>query len=136
MAVPSPFVCMVPRVGLAGGVPCTSRELPTDRIGMWPVRAVIHKSLLCRATVIVCAAEGDIVACEQQSWGRGEMRVSTPEQRPGAVAAATIDIDRSDPEYRAWLKEAVRKVQADANRSADTHLLRFPLPRSGASTST
>ena len=41
---------------------------------------------------------------------------------------ATVDVDRSDPEYRAWLKEAVRKVQADANRSADTHLLRFPLP--------
>jgi len=40
----------------------------------------------------------------------------------------TMDVDRSDPEYRSWLKEAVRKVQADANRSADTHLLRFPLP--------
>ena len=40
----------------------------------------------------------------------------------------TLDVDRSDAEYRAWLKEAVRKVQADANRSADTHLLRFPLP--------
>lgn len=43
-------------------------------------------------------------------------------------AMATGDIDRSDPDYRAWLKEAVRKVQADANRSADTHLLKFPLP--------
>ncbi|WP_225446916.1 PLP-dependent cysteine synthase family protein [Streptacidiphilus sp. PB12-B1b] len=40
----------------------------------------------------------------------------------------TVDVDRSDAGYRAWLKEAVRKVQADANRSADTHLLRFPLP--------
>ncbi|MFF4215010.1 L-cysteine desulfhydrase Cds1 [Streptomyces nondiastaticus] len=40
----------------------------------------------------------------------------------------TTDVDRSDPAYRAWLSEAVRKVQADANRSADTHLLRFPLP--------
>ncbi|MFD7730060.1 PLP-dependent cysteine synthase family protein [Kitasatospora phosalacinea] len=40
----------------------------------------------------------------------------------------TQDVDRTDPEYRAWLKEAVRRVQADANRSADTHLLRFPLP--------
>jgi cysteine synthase A len=40
----------------------------------------------------------------------------------------TVDVDRSDAAYRAWLKEAVRKVQADANRSADTHLLRFPLP--------
>ncbi|WP_051965868.1 PLP-dependent cysteine synthase family protein [Kitasatospora mediocidica] len=40
----------------------------------------------------------------------------------------TVDVDRTDAAYRAWLKEAVRKVQADANRSADTHLLRFPLP--------
>ncbi|MFF3751771.1 PLP-dependent cysteine synthase family protein [Streptomyces sp. NPDC002018] len=46
----------------------------------------------------------------------------------GGGIRATIDVDRSDSEYRAWLKEAVRKVQADANRSADTHLLRFPLP--------
>ncbi|MCZ4120552.1 PLP-dependent cysteine synthase family protein [Streptomyces sp. H39-S7] len=37
-------------------------------------------------------------------------------------------MDRTDPGYRAWLKEAVRKVQADSNRSADTHLVRFPLP--------
>jgi cysteine synthase A len=40
----------------------------------------------------------------------------------------TLDVDRSDSGYRDWLKEAVRKVQADANRSADTHLRRFPLP--------
>nr|WP_309238070.1 PLP-dependent cysteine synthase family protein [Streptomyces albidus (ex Kaewkla and Franco 2022)] len=39
-----------------------------------------------------------------------------------------MDIDRSDAGYRSWLKEAVRKVQADNNRSADTHLLAFPLP--------
>ncbi|GAA2151674.1 PLP-dependent cysteine synthase family protein [Kitasatospora kazusensis] len=44
------------------------------------------------------------------------------------MAAVTADVDRTDATYRAWLKEAVRKVQADANRSADTHLLRFPLP--------
>ncbi|NJP79609.1 PLP-dependent cysteine synthase family protein, partial [Streptomyces sp. AA8] len=53
--------------------------------------------------------------------------------RPAASAAGpaptpTLDVDRSDPAHRAWLAEAVRKVQADANRSADTHLLRFPLP--------
>jgi cysteine synthase len=29
---------------------------------------------------------------------------------------------------RGWVAEAVRKVAADANRSADTHLLAFPLP--------
>jgi cysteine synthase len=32
---------------------------------------------------------------------------------------------------RAWLIEAVAKVEADANRSADTHLLPFPLPDIG-----
>ncbi|PWI41744.1 PLP-dependent cysteine synthase family protein [Streptomyces sp. ICBB 8177] len=46
---------------------------------------------------------------------------------PGAPLP-TLDVDRSDPGHRTWLKEAVRRVQADANRSADTHLLRFPLP--------
>jgi cysteine synthase A len=40
------------------------------------------------------------------------------------------DVDRSDADYRTWLKRAVRLVQADANRSADTHVLRFPLPPS------
>ncbi|MEU4179149.1 PLP-dependent cysteine synthase family protein [Streptomyces sp. NPDC026589] len=54
--------------------------------------------------------------------------MDTSEHAAGHGARATVDVDRSDPEYRAWLKEAVRKVQADANRSADTHLLRFPLP--------
>ncbi len=51
--------------------------------------------------------------------------MSTTEQRR---TGETLDVDRSDADYRGWLKEAVRKVQADANRSADTHLLRFPLP--------
>ena len=38
------------------------------------------------------------------------------------------DIDRSDPAARRWTDEAVRRVEADANRSADTHLVVFPLP--------
>jgi cysteine synthase A len=36
--------------------------------------------------------------------------------------------DRRDPGSRAWIAEAIRKVEADANRSADTHLHVFPLP--------
>ena len=43
--------------------------------------------------------------------------------------AAERDIDRSDPEYRRWLSQAVAKVHADGNRSADTHLLSVPLPQ-------
>jgi cysteine synthase len=38
------------------------------------------------------------------------------------------DVDRSDPGCRAWVDRAVAAVEADAHRSADTHLLVFPLP--------
>ncbi len=54
--------------------------------------------------------------------------VSTTEPTPHVTAAPTVDVDRSDDAYRAWLKEAVRKVRAESGRSADTHLLAFPLP--------
>lgn len=59
---------------------------------------------------------------------RKEPDVSIPDPTRTAETLDTLDVDRSDADYRGWLKEAVRKVQADANRSADTHLLRFPLP--------
>ena len=32
------------------------------------------------------------------------------------------------PDDRTWVNEAIRKVEADSNRSADTHLHVFPLP--------
>jgi cysteine synthase A len=38
------------------------------------------------------------------------------------------DIDHSDPSGRAWVDRAVAAVEADARRSADTHLLVYPLP--------
>ena len=37
-------------------------------------------------------------------------------------------IDRCSETARDWVCEAVRIIEADANRSADTHLLAFPLP--------
>ena len=37
-------------------------------------------------------------------------------------------VDRSDPGGRAWADRAVAAVEADARRSADTHLLVYPLP--------
>jgi len=37
-------------------------------------------------------------------------------------------VDRSDPGRRAWVDQAVAAVEADARRSADTHLLVYPLP--------
>jgi len=36
-------------------------------------------------------------------------------------------VDRSDPQHRDWVAHAVRLIEADLQRSADTHLLRFPL---------
>jgi cysteine synthase A len=38
------------------------------------------------------------------------------------------DVDRCSRDARDWLDDAIRKVEADANRSADTHLVPFPLP--------
>jgi cysteine synthase A len=38
-------------------------------------------------------------------------------------------LDRCNDADRAWVTEAIALVEADANRSADTHLLPFPLPR-------
>lgn len=42
-----------------------------------------------------------------------------------ALVPAT-QVDRSDPERRAWIDRAIRAIDADATRSADTHLLRLP----------
>ncbi|MFJ1587917.1 PLP-dependent cysteine synthase family protein [Streptomyces sp. NPDC088197] len=78
---------------------------------------------------------------ERSDGASGEGRTAEGAGAAGATGVAgagdraggrtgTVDVDRTDTGYRAWLKEAVRKVQADANRSADTHLLRFPLPES------
>ena len=37
-------------------------------------------------------------------------------------------LDRHDPVMRAWVADAIQAVEADANRSCDTHLHAFPLP--------
>ncbi len=37
------------------------------------------------------------------------------------------DLDRSSRKSRDWVDEAIRRVEADANRSADTHLVPVPL---------
>src|SRR3712207_285843 len=37
-------------------------------------------------------------------------------------------LDRCDDSAREWARNAIALVEADANRSADTHLLPFPLP--------
>jgi cysteine synthase len=37
-------------------------------------------------------------------------------------------VDRCSEKTRRWVNEAVRIIDADANRSADTHLIPFPLP--------
>ena len=41
---------------------------------------------------------------------------------------ACREVDHRDDKQRAWVSEAIRIVDADANRSADTHLHVFPMP--------
>ncbi len=44
------------------------------------------------------------------------------------MTGAGRTVDRCSDKTRIWVCEAVRIIEADANRSADTHLLPFPLP--------
>ncbi len=60
--------------------------------------------------------------------GSGGSDGSSAAAEPVAPAVPASDLDRSCRATRAWADEAVRRVEADANRSADTHLLAFPLP--------
>jgi len=47
---------------------------------------------------------------------------------PARMTDQVADLDRSDPGARSWVDRAVAAVEADAHRSADTHLLAYPLP--------
>jgi cysteine synthase len=42
--------------------------------------------------------------------------------------SSSTQFDRCDDAARDWTRDAIALVEADANRSADTHLLPFPLP--------
>ena len=42
-----------------------------------------------------------------------------------------VDVPARHTIERAWVDDAVRRIKADANRSADTHLLRLDLPIDG-----
>src|SRR5580698_3157212 len=56
-------------------------------------------------------------------------------RRPGAALLTPLSTrglkmsSSSSTADRAWLLEAVRRIEADYNRSADTHLIRVELPR-------
>jgi cysteine synthase A len=53
-------------------------------------------------------------------WSGGGVRES--------YAPIVTTVDRCCETTRTWVCEAIRIINADANRSADTHLLPFPLP--------
>ena len=44
------------------------------------------------------------------------------------TAPDEIDLNRYDADHRHWVAEAVRKINAEMKRSADTHLVALPLP--------
>ena len=55
---------------------------------------------------------------------RTEVTSDVEAKRDGCCTMAT----RDGAAARVWVNDAIRKVEADANRSADTHLHVFPLP--------
>jgi cysteine synthase A len=46
-----------------------------------------------------------------------------------AALAAKAQISAADPDRRAWVAWAISRLEADINRSADTHLIKLDLPR-------
>jgi cysteine synthase A len=50
-----------------------------------------------------------------------------PDRHDRSSPPPVVDVLPAQPTDRAWLDEAVRRIQADANRSADTHLVYVPL---------
>ena len=57
----------------------------------------------------------------------GRARSVAARHRPRARVCGVNTLDRCCDTTRAWVSRAIGIVEADANRSADTHLLRFPL---------
>ena len=58
--------------------------------------------------------------------------VSDPEShngRPADSLSPAADLAPRRPVDRAWLQQAMRSIDADYNRSADTHLIRIEVPR-------
>jgi cysteine synthase A len=53
---------------------------------------------------------------------------ATPTVIGDTARVTTFPTNRDRLVSRAWADEAVRRIEADANRSADTHLHAFPLP--------
>ena len=58
----------------------------------------------------------------------GGRAVTEGRERASERRAAVTDGRRPRSQPRAWVDNAVRFIEADARRSADTHLLRYPLP--------
>ena len=60
----------------------------------------------------------------------GSRTAGTTDHAPAVDLSAgdARTVDRSDAGHRAWVSRALRRIEADSQRSADTHLIRFPMP--------
>ncbi|GLU48311.1 PLP-dependent cysteine synthase family protein [Nocardiopsis ansamitocini] len=54
--------------------------------------------------------------------------MTTTENEQDTDTVTTRIVDHFDSRKRGWVKEAIRVLNADATRSADTHVFQFPLP--------
>jgi cysteine synthase len=76
------------------------------------------------------APGGDVVAGRAPATDGAAGTVDAETVAAGTVDAGNVSatVDRSDPAHRAWVARAVRTIEAENQRSADTHLRQFPLP--------
>jgi len=59
-----------------------------------------------------------------------ENRGTSEEEFMQSALSGLNDVNRFDPSERSWVTERIRRLEADARRSADTHLWRLELPES------
>ena len=74
-------------------------------------------------------APTDLASAEATDPGVGSGPGPVAESGSSSGSQSGPVVDRTRPADRDWSARAVRLIEADLQRSADTHLLRFPLPR-------
>ncbi len=99
-------------------------EIPLLVAALFAVLIALPVSLVLFASLRRRVNEGIAAVDERRRPTRRPREAHARRER--AVTATGAVVDRSAP--RDWVDNAVRLIEADAQRSADTHLLRYPLP--------
>ena len=92
-----------------------------------PSDAPLRVSVLPRTTFLT-AVTGYPASASRRGTGRRRAPRTRGQRGLRHCSVTTPGTSRERLGSREWANEAVRRIEADANRSADTHLHAFPLP--------